>query len=112
MVQRALNIDTENKLSIDSLIIGCKSKRDMKNITLSMQTKYLTGFSLEKIAVKLYDYFNWKYFEYYPVEECKEKYLFIKKHYEKFGNKRSVKYTQTLAAIQKMIDYFDEEKTL
>jgi type II secretory pathway component PulF len=109
MVQRSVSVSTENKLSVDNEIIGTKSKKDLKKILESMQKKYDTGFPLSKICVKLYEYFNWKYFEYYPVEETRNKWEYLLRYYEKFGNKRSATYNQTVSLLKHMIRSFDGE---
>jgi len=106
MVKKALST-LDGKIMIDRKIIGFFNERDMNVALKGFQKKYDMGTPLEKISVKMTHYFNWKVFEFFPMEESLNKYLFLR-NYTKVHFKESQEYSAMISHIEGKIDNFEE----
>jgi hypothetical protein len=84
MIKRSLSIKN-NILDIDQNIIRAVNQKEHSKILKCFQKRYEVGMSLDKISEKLHFLFNWRVFEYRPVEECLEKYYYLSSYYNRIG---------------------------
>lgn len=103
-------IVVNGKITVDPSIIGSKNPNEMGRILKSIQKRYENGFTLESVCEKLHFILNWRLFEFYPAEECLEKYLWIKSYYLKMlkGDSRLEEF---IIPIEGMIQQFEKKTT-
>lgn len=104
-VKKALMVMESGDIHIDTNIINAANPVDMLRLLMSMQRKYEDGLPIEKIAEKIHELVNWKIFEFYPVLECEEKYLYQKAYWTKM-RKNDPDYGRVLEYLDAMIEKF------
>lgn len=97
----------DGKLTIDYSIISPTNKRSLDKLLKPFQKRFEKGMSLDMISEKLHFLFNWRIFEYQPVEESLEKYLYLKNYHTKMELEED---TLLLNYIEGKIDYYKKNR--
>jgi len=97
----------DGKITIDRTIISPRNPKDLEKILKSIQKKYESGYPIDKICEKLHFLFNWSPFEFIPMNESLEKYLYLESYYSKMLTGEPDYKTQ-LSLIKRMIRTFEK----